>query len=285
VSMIVWGLKPSIDFTGGSILEVSYDESPRPEVSEIISALSTFDLQESIRPTGEKGFIIRMRSINPEEKSMATKALSGLITSTSTALTEVRFDSIGPVLGREAVRSSVVSITLVIIAIVLFITYVFRKVSEPVKSWKYGLIAIVALVHDIIIPTGVFSVLGHFAGYEVDTLFVTAILVILGFSIHDTIVVFDRVRENLKNDAENKIKKPFDIIVGESINQTLVRSINTSLTTLIALVVLWIVGGEATRNFALVLIIGITAGTYSSVFIGSPLLVTVERLKKFTKKK
>jgi preprotein translocase subunit SecF len=187
---------------------------------------------------------------------------------------EKNFSSIGPVLGTEALRKSLVSILFVIIAIVLFITFAFRKVAEPVSSWKYGLIAIVALVHDVIIPTGVFSILGHFAGYEVDTLFVTALLVVLGFSVHDTIVVFDRVRENLRHATA---KKPFFEIVGESISQTFTRSINTSLTTLIALIVLYIFGGSTTEHFSLALIIGIAAGTYSSIFIGSPLLVTVEK--------
>jgi preprotein translocase subunit SecF len=169
------------------------------------------------------------------------------------------------------------SIALVIICIVLFITFVFRQVSEPVSSWKYGIIAIVALLHDILVPVGVFSLLGHFHGVEVDTLFVTALLVVLGFSIHDTIVVFDRVRENLKLNRLYKERKNFETIVGESIAQTFVRSVNTSLTTILALVVLYVVGSESTRYFSLALIVGIVAGTYSSVFLGSPLLVTVEK--------
>ena len=187
---------------------------------------------------------------------------------------EKNFASIGPVLGAEALRKSIFSIVFVILSIVLYITFVFRKVSEPVSSWKYGLTAIVALAHDIIIPIAVFSVLGHFAGYEVDTLFVTALLVILGFSVHDTIVVFDRVRENLRHGSSGK---SFETVVGESVGQTFARSINTSLTTLLALVILYFFGGEATQHFALALIIGIAAGTYSSVFIGSPLLVTIEK--------
>ncbi len=178
----------------------------------------------------------------------------------------------GPLLGTEALRKALVSIVLVILAIVLFIAFAFRKVSQPISSWKYGVVAIIALIHDVIIPTGVFSVLGHYAGYEVDTLFVTALLVVLGFSVHDTIVVFDRVRENL---GHAKANKPFSEIVGESISQTFTRSINTSMTTLLALVVLYFVGGQSTQHFSLALIVGIVAGTYSSVFLGSPLLVTI----------
>ena len=174
------------------------------------------------------------------------------------------------------------SIILVIFAIVLFITFAFRKVSEPVSSFKYGLIAIVALIHDIIIPTGAFAILGHYKGLEIDALFVTALLVVLGFSVHDTIVVFDRVRENLKNDKENQDKKrvparPFDMVVGDSISQTFTRSINTTLTVLLSLIALYYFGPEATHSFALALLIGIAAGTYSSVFLGSPLLVTVQK--------
>lgn len=212
-----------------------------------------------------------MKPIDQDEKVAVFAALSP---DAANKAIEKNFSSIGPVLGTEALRKSLVSIFFVLLAIVLFITFAFRKVSEPVSSWKYGLIAIISLAHDVIIPTGVFSVLGHFAGYEVDTLFVTALLVVLGFSVHDTIVVFDRVRENLRHAAA---KKPFAEIVGESVSQTFTRSINTSLTTLIALVVLYFAGGPSTEHFSLALIIGIAAGTYSSIFIGSPLLVTIEK--------
>jgi len=267
-SISIWGLKPGIDFKGGSILEISYT-GVRPEQSQLEQVINPLSLNASIRETGEDGFIIRMRDISQEEKSGLDNALFSLGSST-----QVRFDSVGPLLGIEAMKKSIASIVFVLIAIILFIAFAFRKVSQPVNSWKYGFIAILALAHDVIVPTGVFAALGHFKGYEVDTLFVTALLVVLGFSIHDTIVVFDRVRENL---GRAKANKPFEEIVGESINQTLTRSINTSLTTLLALVVLYLVGGETTQQFALALIIGITAGTYSSIFLGSPLLVTIEK--------
>lgn len=283
-SVAVWGLRLGIDFKGGSIIEVEYT-GERPAQADLKSQLVSLSLEESIRPTGDKGFIIRMKSLTQEEKNAMWSVIAGTSTKPSTVGTstatasviEKRFDSIGPVLGAEAARKSIFSILLVILAIVIFITYAFRQVSEPVSSWKYGIIAIVALVHDVIIPTGAFAILGHFAGYEVDTLFVTALLVVLGFSVHDTIVVFDRVRENLKHAPA---KKEFSEIVGESISQTFTRSINTSLTTLLALVVLYFVGGEATHHFSLALIIGIIAGTYSSIFIGSPLLVTIEKWGK-----
>ena len=273
ISIGIWGLKPGIDFTGGTLLEVSYTET-RP-AQEIISAtLAVIDPAVSVRPTGTDGYIIRMKTIDQAQKTIVMDALSF---KGSQTITEKRFDSIGPLLGAEAIRKSLVSIVLVILGIVLFITFAFRKVSQPVSSWKYGIVAIIALVHDIIIPAGVFSILGHYAGYEVDTLFVTALLVVLGFSVHDTIVVFDRVRENLRLSSSNK---PFIEVVGESISQTFTRSMNTSLTTLIALIVLYFLGGPSTQHFSLALIIGIAAGTYSSVFIGSPLLVTIGKLGK-----
>jgi preprotein translocase subunit SecF len=267
----IFGLRLGIDFKGGSIIEVIYPDG-RPDVAEVRTALQSLDVSESIRPTGDDGFIIRMRNISEEEHA---SVLSILSQSESVRLEEKRFDSIGPVLGKEAAQKSIISIALVIIAIVLYITYAFRHVSEPVSSWKYGLIAIVALAHDVLIPTGVFAVLGYIAGVEVDTLFVTALLVILGFSVHDTIVVFDRVRENLKT-AGGLAHKKFGDIVGASINETFTRSITTSLTTLFALFVLYFIGPEATKMFSLALIIGIAAGTYSSLFIGSPLLVTFQ---------
>ncbi len=275
-SIYKWGLNPGIDFKGGSILEVEYSGS-RPEQAKLITAIAPLNLDASVRSTGENGYIIRMRDITTEEKVSLSNTIGVFGTST-----EKRFDSVGPLLGTEALRKSFASVALVIIAIVLFIAFAFRHVSEPISSWKYGIIAVIALIHDVIVPTGAFAILGHYKGYEVDTLFVTALLVVLGFSVHDTIVVFDRVRENLKNASA---KKPFNEIVGESISQTLTRSINTSLTTLLALIVLYFVGGESTQHFSLALIIGIVAGTYSSIFLGSPLLVTVWEWQKNKKVK
>ena len=270
VSLAVWGLKPGIDFTGGTLIDVQYPNG-RPDQTILSASLTTIDPSSSVRASGADEYIIRLKPVDQAQKAVIMSALSLNGTASTTVKT---FDSIGPVLGAEALRKAFVSIFLVLIGIVLFITFAFRKVSEPVSSWKYGLTAVIALAHDVIIPAGVFSILGHFAGYEVDTLFVTAILVILGFSVHDTIVVFDRVRENLRHASANK---PFAEVVGESVGQTFIRSINTSLTTLIALAVLYIFGGSTTEHFSLTLLIGIAVGTYSSIFIGSPLLVTIEK--------
>ena len=270
VSLAVWGLKPGIDFTGGTLIDVQYPNG-RPDQTMLTASLVAVDSSASVRPSGVDGYIIRLKPVEQTEKANIMDVLSLNGVSSTTIKT---FDSIGPVLGAEALRKSLASIILVLLGIVLFITFAFRKVSEPVSSWKYGLTAIVALIHNVIIPVGVFSVLGHYASYEVDTLFVTALLVIIGFSVHDTIVVFDRVRENLRHASA---KNAFGEIVGKSVSQTFTRSINTSLTTIIALVALYIFGGTTTEHFSLALIIGIAIGAYSSIFIASPLLVTIEK--------
>ncbi|HEY4516116.1 MAG TPA: protein translocase subunit SecF [Candidatus Paceibacterota bacterium] len=269
-----YGLKPGIDFTGGSLLNVSY-EGATPTVGEVNDALSVLDLGGiSVRNAGDDSFIIRTKEIDQSRKAgvMALLSIEGKYVPI-----EKEFNTVGPVLGIEAINKSYLSIILVLVAIILFITFAFRKVSKPISSWVYGGVALVALAHDVIIPTGIFAILGHFQGFEVDTLFVTALLVILGFSIHDTIVVFDRVRENLKISNDRGGKEEFEAIVGRSISETFTRSINTSVTTLLAIVVLYFFGPEATKHFALTMGIGIIAGTYSSIFFGSPLLVTIQK--------
>lgn len=262
-----WGLNFGIDFKGGAVAEVEYQNRPSKESVE--TSIKELNLGEfSVRPSGDNAFIIKTKELsNPERQ-----AVIGAIVVNGATLKQ--FDSVGPVLGQELAQKSATAIIFVIIAIVLFITFAFRRVSEPVSSFKYGLIAVVALVHDVIVPTGIYAFLGRNGGFEVDALFVTAILVILGFSVHDTIVVFDRTRENLKHAPA---RKPFFEIVGESINQTFTRSINTSLTVVLSLIALFVLGPEATHNFALVMMIGVIAGTYSSIFLGSPLLVTLEK--------
>ncbi len=277
VAIFVFGLRFGIDFKGGSLIEVTYHNG-RPDVAALKSNLDQISLSEySIRPTGEQGFIVRTHFLNEQSHEVVLSALSG---NGSLEIHEERFDSIGPSIGKELQTKAFVSVGLVLLAIVIFIAFTFRKVSEPVASWKYGLVAIIALLHDVIVPIGFFAVLGAYTGAEIDTLFVTALLVILGFSVHDTIVVFDRVRENLRRNKESHIRESFEETVGKSVSQTLARSINTSLTTLLTLAALYIAGPEIIKNFSLALLVGIAVGTYSSIFIGSPLLVTLERLQK-----
>lgn len=280
VSIFVWGLNFGIDFKGGSIVEVSYAQ--RPEVSKIQDIMVAQKIEDgaSTRPAGDNGYIIRTKALSDQERSAFVKALG----QGAQGFEVKRSDSIGPILGKELQAKAALSILLVIIAIVLFITFAFRKVSEPVSSFKYGLVAIVALIHDVIVPTGVFAVLGHYQGLEVDVLFVTALLVVLGFSVHDTIVVFDRIREHLKNNKEHNVKQSFEETVGESVAETMVRSVNTSLTVLLSLIAMYYFGPETTRSFSLALFIGVAAGTYSSIFLGSPLLVTLQKWQEKKKK-
>lgn len=275
LAISVWGLRPSIDFAGGSLLDVAFDGGS-PSAEEVNRVVGELGLRgASVRPSDD-GFILRLPEIDQSQKEtiLAELSFGGAYTPT-----EKTFSNVGPILGKEAVAKSWISIVLVLLLIVLFIAFAFRKVSKPVSSWIYGLVAITALFHDVLIPTGIFAALGYFYGIEVDTLFVTALLVILGFSVHDTIVVFDRVRENLKKNQESKDEKPFEEIVGVSINETLIRSLNTSLTTLLAIFILYIFGPESVKNFTLALLIGIFIGTYSSIFIGSPLLVTISQFR------
>ncbi|MDO8600915.1 MAG: protein translocase subunit SecF [bacterium] len=269
VMFLIFGLRLGIDFTGGSLLEIEF-VGERPSLGEIHERLSPLGLGQVIaQPTGERGMFIRTKDISEETHQEILGALAGSETEEE-VLRELRFESIGPTIGKELKRKSVYSIFTVLVLIILYIAWAFRKVSKPVSSWKYGVVAIVALFHDVGIPLGVFSVLGLW-GVEVDTLFITALLTVLGFSVHDTIVVFDRIRENL---ASAKRGELFEDMVERSIHQTFGRSLNTSLTVLLSLLAVFFFGGESVRYFSLALMIGVVFGTYSSIFIASPLLVT-----------
>lgn len=265
VALSIWGLRLGIDFTGGSLLEVEFS-GKRPSAEEVKSAVTTLDLGSlAVQPTGERGMILRFRHVDEpmHQKIIETLRSLGL-------LNEKRFDAIGPTIGVELKRRAIAALGVAIVAIVIYIAFAFRQVSKPVSSWKYGVAAVVALSHDVLIPAGVFSVLGRFRGAEIDSLFITALLTILGFSVHDTIVVFDRTRENLRN---LKRPEPYADTVNRSINETMTRSILTSLTVLLVLAAIFFFGGDSTRYFALALMIGIVFGTYSSIFVASPLLV------------
>ncbi len=272
-SIFAFGLNLGIDFKGGSILEVSYP-SGRPELSVINKNMSkVVKGQVIVQPAGKNGFIVRAEG---SSEKVRQELLSVLSSNGKNKLKQERFNAIGPTIGQELRNKAWVAIVTVVIAIIIFIAYVFRHVSEPVSSWKYGIIAIVALAHDIIIPTGIFALLG----YKIDSLFIIALLAILGLSINDTIVVFDRIRENLKN----KVSKEFKKTVGMSLDQTITRSINTSLTTLFVLLTLYFIGPQSTQKFALALALGITFGTYSSIFIASPLLLVLDNFSKRKRK-
>lgn len=271
-SISFFGLNFGIDFTGGAITEVSYpDERPSKETLE--EKLTDLDIGGfSIRPTGESGYILRTQDLTEEKR---VTVLSTLSLDGEKEVIQERFNSIGPTIGSELRNKAFVAIGIVVVAIILFVAFVFRKVSEPVSSWKYGIVAIIALIHDVLIPVGIFAFLGYTVGAEIDILFVMALLAILGYSVNDTIVVFDRVRENLRLNRENGSREDFELTVGKSLSQTYARSINTSLTTLFVLIALFFVGSEATQDFALVLATGVIAGTYSSIFLATPLLVAI----------
>ncbi|MDD5032501.1 MAG: protein translocase subunit SecF [Candidatus Pacebacteria bacterium] len=263
-SFFIWGLKPAIDFTGGSILEIEYKDA-RPEVLEIKQALDNFGFNNvSVQPTGDRGVILRTKDLNENEHQAILEAVN------LSGAEQKRFDSIGPVIGKELTEKAITSIILVLLMIVIFIAWSFRKVSRPVASWKYGVAAIIALAHDVIIPVGVFSYLGHFYGIEIDILFVTALLTILGFSVHDTIVVFDRIRENLKKGVGSSFEETAEL----SLRQVVVRSLKTSLAIFLVVLSLFVFGADSTKYFALTLIMGMFFGAYSSIFVASPILVS-----------
>lgn len=266
--LLVFGLNFGIDFTGGSLLEVVYPIE-RPLQETVIGALKTIGLEDaSVQLSGDQGILVRAKPMTEEEHQKTLGALRGL-----GALEEARFDSIGPVIGQELKNKSATALALVLIMIVIYVAWSFRGVGHVISSWKYGALTVLAGLHDVIIPLGVFAILGQTSGVQIGTAFVAALLTILGYSVNDTIVVLDRVRENLLH-AEGKTLAE---VVEASIRQTLARSLNTTLTTLLALVAVYIFGGESTKFFALALLIGIAVGAYSSIFIAAPLLVSWER--------
>lgn len=269
-SLVTWGVRYGIDFTGGSLLEVAYSGS-RPKLEDVTGKLTLLDLGNVVvQPAGEQAFILRFRHVDEETHQRITSALR----ESGGEMTERRFESVGPTIGAELKSRSLWAIAIALFFIVSYVAWAFRKVSRPVASWKYGVAAVIALAHDVVITVGVFSALGHYFGVEVDALFVSAILTIIGFSVHDTIVVFDRTRENLFRGAATS----FEDTVNKSVNDTITRSINTSLTTLLVLTALFLFGGESIHYFALALIVGITMGTYSSIFNASPLVVDWHKL-------
>ncbi len=278
VSVLVFGLRLGIDFKGGTLLEVSYTDK-RPDLAAVNTILKANGAEDAVaQEVGTKDLSIKSKPLSDTERVLLVQKLSdnGVY-----PLTQKSFSSIGPSVGAELTKKAVVAIILVVLAIVIYIAFAFRGVSKPVASWKYGLIAVTTLIHDIAIPSGVFAILGHFRGAEVDTLFVVALLTVLGISVADTIVVFDRIRENLKLHTG----ATFAEMVGKSLEQSFVRSINTSFTVIIVLFALFFFGPSTTTNFALVLIVGMFVGTYSSIFVASPLLVLTEAWQQKKAKK
>lgn len=263
IAMVLWQFKFGIDFTGGSLVEVQF-KGERPAVSEVRDVLTAFG-DAGVQPADEQGMLIRLPPLTQETHTAVLKKLEERFGS----VTELRFETIGPTIGAELRNKSLTALAIVFVAIVFYIAYTFRRVSKPISSWVYGLITMVTAFHDVIIPLGLFAVLGKFMGIEINAAFVAAILTIMGYSINDTIVVLDRVRENLSRGSG-----AFEDLVEKSVRQTIARSVITGIGALLALIAIFFFGGDTVKYFALALIVGIAVGAYSSIFIAAPLLVT-----------
>ena len=266
---VIFGLNLGTDFTGGSSLELQFAKE-RPAISDIQKSLSeNFPVKDtSLSTVGDTGLIVRMPDISEDDHQAVLGWLKDKFPKNE--FSEKRFDSVGPVIGKELKNKSITAIIILLISITIYIALVFRKMSVVVSPWVMGVAAMLALAHDVIIPIGVFSYLGHFYDVEISAVFVAAILTILGFSVSDTVVIFDRIRENV---IRNRVRQDFAGLVHASILQTLTRSLNTTFTVLLSLFAIYFFGGESMRYFSLALIIGIFLGAYSSIFIASPLLV------------
>lgn len=289
------GLRFGIDFTGGALTEVAYTATPdKTAVEALLLELEFegFSVRESVDETGRDAYLIRTKDLGEGERNSLHTGLTrmgggGEIT---------RFTSIGPVIGQELRDKAVWAIAGVLTVIILYVAYAFAGIGTPVRSWMYGGITILVLMHDILVPTALMAVLGVVLGAEIDVLFVMALLAVLGYSVNDTIVVFDRVREQLVANRTEHVKeteeaglvtkevtytlnRPYVELVNNAVNATIARSINTSVTTMLALAALYVIGGDVTQTFALILLAGVLAGTYSSIFIASPLVVAYAKWK------
>ncbi|MDO8610816.1 MAG: protein translocase subunit SecF, partial [bacterium] len=263
VFLFMFGLKLGVDFTGGALLEYRFEKNiNKDELKQIISSVNVE--VAAITDSGQNTYIIKTKPIN-QEKINQVKAT---LLKKYSAVTEERIENVGPAIGAETTKNAFLAVSLASVMIILYLAISFRKVPKPCSSWRFGVTAVAALLHDVLFVVGVFAILGYFFAVEVDVLFVTALLTIIGFSVHDTIVVFDRIRENLPK----HLSKKFTEVANISITQTLARSLNTSLTVVFVLLALLLFGGESIRWFVVALLIGIISGTYSSIFNATALL-------------
>jgi preprotein translocase subunit SecF len=272
-AILVFGLPLGIDFTGGSLIQVSYPNGV-PPLADIEKQIAVVPLGSvSVRSSGTNAVSIRTRSLTEPEHSAILSAIS----SSSTPATELAYTSVGPALGSQFTNKALWAIFAVMLVIVLYIAFAFRKVSRPVPSWGYGLTVIAMLAIDIIVPAGFYAAYCRFTGAEVDSLFIVALLALLGYCVNDVIVIFDRIREHLHNNEKAGVRESFEDTRGKSINETMTRSINTALTVALALIVLIFLGAPATREFALVMLVGVVAGTFSSICRSAPLLIPIAK--------
>jgi len=269
--LAVYGLKPSIEFTGGSITEIEYNDA-RPSSEAIMEKIGGLGINGiSIYSVEDKGVSIRTEAIDDAAHTKLLEALNG-----TGGYTEKSFDMIGPVIGRELTSKTTLLVVVSLLAMLIYIAIAFRNVPGPVSPWIYGAASFLILVHDVLVPLGVFSFLGKNYGIQITIPIITALLTVVGYAINNVIVVYDRIRENLLRDR----KSSFEEIADKAINQTLTRQINTSVATLIPVFAIYFYGGLSLKYFALALILGIATGTYSSVFLASQVLVLWLNLKK-----
>jgi len=277
VSLALFGLHESIDFTGGTLVDVTYPGG-RPDANTLTQSLNAANFSGySLQELSTNDYDVRAGALTAQQEADLTQALS---VGGQYPASIVSLDEVGPTIGAQLKSDSIEAIAAVLLCILLFIAFAFRKVSKPVSSWVYGLMAIVGLCHNVLVTCGFFALLGHLTGAQIDELFVTALLTVLGFSVHDTIVVFDRVRENLRVNQEKGRREDFAETAGRALSQTFTRSINTSLTVLLTLLALYFLGPQSTQIFSLTLLVGIIAGTYSSIFLATPLLVEIEARRR-----
>jgi preprotein translocase subunit SecF len=271
-SLVVFGLNRGIEFTVGTLWELEFQQDVSSEtILEVLEANgitgARVQLAENLNGEPDRVAVIRLREL--QQGSAEKDALSAAVTEAVGPFTELQLSSVGSSVSRDITQRSIFAVCLASVGILLYIAYAFRNTQNPVL---YGICALVAMVHDVLIVIGLFSILGEISGYEIDSLFVTALLTIIGFSVHDTIVVFDRIRENLAR----RVAPTFEQVVNYSLAQTVVRSLNTSITVAFTLLALYLFGGETTQQFVLALLVGVVAGTYSSIFNAAQLLVSWE---------
>lgn len=267
IVLVLYGLKLSIDFTGGTLLE--YKFATQVDQNQITQALKKGDVDiSSITRSGDMNYVIKLKPVDEKKISEIKNSLEEKLGKVETQ----RLESVGPIIGAETTKSALAALILASIMIVAYLAISFRKVPRPASSWKFGITAVAALLHDVVVVLGAFAILGKIYGVEIDVLFVTALLTVIGFSVHDTIVVFDRIRENLSK----YLSKSFTDVANISIGQTLARSVNTSLTVVFVLLALLLFGGESIKWFVVALLIGVISGTYSSIFNATALLTLWE---------
>ena len=257
-----------IDFTGGSLLELAVPATLTKEVAHEVATDSKIEVG-TITTSDNNVFLIRTKPITESDKNVFLTALKSKVGESAEAIEERRFETIGPTVSADLVKKALISVIFASFAIIAYIAFVFRKLPDHSQSWRFGITAVVALMHDLLVTIGIFTLVGHFLGWEIDSLFITALLTVMGFSVHDTIVVFDRIRENVRRFPDHS----FSNVSNESVVQTLGRSLNTSMTILITLATLLFLGGSTLQPFVFTLIMGILVGTYSSIFTATPLLV------------